>query len=456
MELNALVDIQLDRGTATNQIPVWNDTTKRFVPSTTLTGITLGTPWTLEGNGTWTGDSAIDISDNNKGISIKDNTALALFVAQGGHTYFQISTLDGQEKIDIGPSTFSPGPEINFLSDGIANFSGPVELDQIGPNDGTDPDLIELALGSVVINGDLTVGTAYDSMRRLDVLGGAGTAGEAPTVGQDIVAIAGVGGEDTGGGAGQRTGANGGLFDLRSGDGGESSGSDGFPARIGGVGGQFALVAGCGGAATDATTKNNTGGRGGFYEQIGGDGGVASGATSGNNLGGAGGKLDVFGGDGGDATNGGTNTGGAGANVNIKPGSGGTGATANGADGIITIGDGGVTDYTQISATGDRKYVGSAKALNLAWDTETFTSDDTLGTDNVVALVDGSLNTVTITLPSAVGIENRVYYIKSINGTFTTDVATNASETIDGDSSWTLAAGETITIVSDNANWWII
>lgn len=124
--------------------------------------------------------------------------------------------------------------------------------------------------------------------------------------------------------------------------------------------------------------------------------------------------------------------------------------------GTGSFGDGGATNYTQISATGDSKYVGSAKALNLSWDTETFTGDDTLDTENVVALLDGSSNTVTITLPTAAGIQNRIYYIKSIDATFTTDVATNGSETIDDDASFTLAAGESITIVSDNANWWII
>ena len=44
METYPLIDIQLDRGTATNQIPVWNDSTKRYVPSVSLSGLTLNSP----------------------------------------------------------------------------------------------------------------------------------------------------------------------------------------------------------------------------------------------------------------------------------------------------------------------------------------------------------------------------------------------------------------------------
>lgn len=117
---------------------------------------------------------------------------------------------------------------------------------------------------------------------------------------------------------------------------------------------------------------------------------------------------------------------------------------------------GGAANYVKIDSAGIFKSNGTAKSLNLQWDTEVFASDDTLDDENVVALVDASSNTVTITLPTAVGIQNRVYYIKATDATFAVTVATNGSQTIDNDLSWTLAGGETITIVSDNANWWII
>lgn len=110
-----------------------------------------------------------------------------------------------------------------------------------------------------------------------------------------------------------------------------------------------------------------------------------------------------------------------------------------------------------ISGTGDIKHAGSSKFLNLTWDIETFTSDDTLDAENVTVLLDGSSNTVTAGLPTAVGIEGRVYYIKSIDATNTTDIDPNGSETIDGDSSnLILLEDVSVTLISDGSNWQII
>ena len=44
MNLTALIDQQIDRGTATNQMLVWNNTTKRFAVSVSLSGLTLNSP----------------------------------------------------------------------------------------------------------------------------------------------------------------------------------------------------------------------------------------------------------------------------------------------------------------------------------------------------------------------------------------------------------------------------
>ena len=50
-----------------------------------------------------------------------------------------------------------------------------------------------------------------------------------------------------------------------------------------------------------------------------------------------------------------------GENINITPGSKGSGDSGAGAsDGIITLGDGGTTNYIDISSTGDTVFVGSA------------------------------------------------------------------------------------------------
>ena len=122
-----------------------------------------------------------------------------------------------------------------------------------------------------------------------------------------------------------------------------------------------------------------------------------------------------------------------------------------------TVGDGGSTNYINITATGNIKHFGSSKFSNLTWDIETFTSDDTLDAGNVVVLLDGSSNTVTASLPTASGITGRVYILKSIDASFTTDVNPSGSETIDGDSSnFSLVEDETITIISDGTNWHIL
>ncbi len=118
---------------------------------------------------------------------------------------------------------------------------------------------------------------------------------------------------------------------------------------------------------------------------------------------------------------------------------------------------GGATNYAKIDSSGNFKHFGTSKFLNLTWDIETFTTDDTLDAENVTVLLDGSSNSVTASLPTAVGIVGRVYYIKSIDATNTTDINPNGSQTIDGDSiNLVLAEDASVTIISDNSNWQII
>ena len=63
--------------------------------------------------------------------------------------------------------------------------------------------------------------------------------------------------------------------------------------------------------------------------------------------------------------------------------------------------------------------------------------------------------TFSIYLPTAVGIEGKFYNIKNV-GTGTVTVDANASETIDGALTVPLYPYEAITVISDNATWWII
>lgn len=86
----------------------------------------------------------------------------------------------------------------------------------------------------------------------------------------------------------------------------------------------------------------------------------------------------------------------------------------------------------------------------------TKTNDYTITTSDYTILLDGSSNTVTATLPTAVGIAGRIFNIKCIDDTFTCTAQGNGSETIDDDASVTLIKRETITVQSDGSNWVII
>ena len=73
-------------------------------------------------------------------------------------------------------------------------------------------------------------------------------------------------------------------------------------------------------------------------------------------------------------------------------------------------------------------------------------------------LVDCTSNAVVIGIPSAVGLEGRIFNIKCINSTFQCEIDLEESgETLDATSSnLTLILHETITVQSDGSNWWII
>ena len=64
-------------------------------------------------------------------------------------------------------------------------------------------------------------------------------------------------------------------------------------------------------------------------------------------------------------------------------------------------------------------------------------------------------NTFDINLPTAVGASGKMYQIKN-SGTGIITVNADGSETIDGNSTQDLFKDESITIISDNANWYII
>ena len=115
--------------------------------------------------------------------------------------------------------------------------------------------------------------------------------------------------------------------------------------------------------------------------------------------------------------------------------------------------DGG-SNYVGVAASSPTSvlHVGGAIATSIAVKTSNYTitvSDSTI-------LLDASSGGVTITLPAASGITGRVYTVKCIakTGMNVSDLATNASEEIDGSSSAIgLLAGQSVTVQCTGSGW---
>ena len=75
--------------------------------------------------------------------------------------------------------------------------------------------------------------------------------------------------------------------------------------------------------------------------------------------------------------------------------------------------------------------------------------------DSTDYTVDCTANSFAVTLPTAVGIQGRIYNIKN-TGTGTITVNTTSSQTIDGETSQTLNQGDSMLVQSTNSNWIII
>jgi hypothetical protein len=67
-------------------------------------------------------------------------------------------------------------------------------------------------------------------------------------------------------------------------------------------------------------------------------------------------------------------------------------------------------------------------------------------------LIDCTSNTFTVTLPTAVGIDGKIYVVKN-SGSGTITVDPNGSQTIDGALTKTLSPGDVLQITSDGVNW---
>lgn len=83
----------------------------------------------------------------------------------------------------------------------------------------------------------------------------------------------------------------------------------------------------------------------------------------------------------------------------------------------------------------------------------TITADDTPTDDDFTIAIDASLNTVTVTLLTAVGRGGRVWSFPVIDATNTVTVNPDGTETIRGKTTFVLFQNEILTIQSNNVNW---
>jgi len=87
----------------------------------------------------------------------------------------------------------------------------------------------------------------------------------------------------------------------------------------------------------------------------------------------------------------------------------------------------------------------------------TVSADYTVLTTNGTIIIDASLNTVTVSLPTAVPLLGTRFVIKCASNSYLADVAPFGVETIDGDTgNFELYEDESIVLQSDGANWIII
>jgi hypothetical protein len=150
LDLSDLRDVE--KPIEDNDMLQYDLTTKTWQTKKVLDNITLGSPWTLAGDGFWTGFSEWDISGGSKTIIFGSTNTFSI-EDTNGLNFLQFRGIDNN--IFFGNPT--DNTKFDFLGSGIANFAGPIEVDQLGPNDGTDPLLIELATDQVDINGAMTV-----------------------------------------------------------------------------------------------------------------------------------------------------------------------------------------------------------------------------------------------------------------------------------------------------------
>lgn len=149
MEMHPLTDIQIDRGTATNQVLQWNDTTKRWEVTTTITDITLNSP-VISGDFSWTGDSTWNLTGGSKTVNLDSDDFR--FIDGGGLNWLVFDQFSGE--IFLGNATLEQ--DVFFFGNLIIPDGGTIGTTSATPL-GVDLITIDGTLGEVKIDGALGV-----------------------------------------------------------------------------------------------------------------------------------------------------------------------------------------------------------------------------------------------------------------------------------------------------------
>jgi hypothetical protein len=149
LDLSDLRDVE--KPIEDNDMLQWNESTGLWETTTTITGITLASPWGMFGDGSWDSAGIWDISNGAKTIVIgTSGTDYLLFEDSDGNDFIRLSAFGNT--IAFGNST--DNTNFFFAGSGEVNIEGFLEVDNIGPADGTDPSMIELSTELVAINAN--------------------------------------------------------------------------------------------------------------------------------------------------------------------------------------------------------------------------------------------------------------------------------------------------------------
>lgn len=134
-----------------------------------------------------------------------------------------------------------------------------------------------------------------------------------------------------------------------------------------------------------------------------------------------------------------------------------TSATDSSGSTVVAVVQTNVTESTQVTSNitaGGKGDTGATGASTIS--TVTKTGNYTLTSTDDVVLGDTTSGTITITLPTAVGV-TKLFSIKKITSANTLNIATTSSQTIDGSTTIAITAqNESITMASNNSNWSVI